>query len=303
MCENVEDGSVDGCIFWTDENGIRWCKDVYNFYGGGAGSLWYVSMEASTESPAFNGDSSDDVYVDGGEVWSYYHANSAVFEDGARSFSFTARGGGGYRHGDGLRQSFDGADHAIYWCDEAGMLWCRDRYGVYGGGQGAEYYSVDGGGVWYGDGEEWVEFSEDALEFIRCTTARKLRGKTTRRDAHMRRAGWSSSSTLRLQSSCRGGIASGAQNDGGDGKADGGRLAEDDEPWENQRSVLRKAGGAGGTGEQGAKKADYADMYGGGEGAAQIASVKAEEARVNAAFDRSLRSAPAPFWPELPLRL
>ena len=166
-----EDGIVDGCIFWTDERGVRWCKDVHDFYGGGAGSLWYVSMVAPCEGPG--GGSAD-------EVWLPYDANSVVpgfiGQDSALGpFTVASRGGGGYRHDDGERQFIDGADDAIYWRDESGVLWCRDRYGVYGGGKGAEYYSTDGGDVWYGDGEEWVEFSKDALEFMSSTTARKMR--------------------------------------------------------------------------------------------------------------------------------
>lgn len=308
-CERLEgeDGIVDGCIFWADEHGIRWCKDVHDFYGGGAGSLWYVSMVAPREGPG--GGSAD-------EVWLRYDANSVVpgfigQEDdafGPKCFTVASRGGGGYRRDDGERQSFDGADGALYWRDESGVLWCRDRYGVYAGGKEADYYSTDGGDVWYGDGEEWVEFSKDALEFMSNTTARKMREKMTSRSTYSR-----PSAFLAPPSSARGalplsklppGVEQVAQGDAGDEKADEGRHEEDCKLWENERSVLRNAGRTGGGGgARATEDTKYAAMYGSGDGASHAARVEAEEARVNALFDRSLRCAPAPFWPELPLRL
>ena len=64
--------------------------------------------------------------------------------------------------------------------------------------------------------------------------------------------------------------------------------------WQNERGVLK--------GHTSVKVDDarYCELYGGQQAAARV---RAEEARLNAAFDRALRLAPAPLWPELPIRL
>jgi len=295
--DGAEDGSQDGCIFWTDEQGVRWCKDVHNFYGGGMGSLSFVARGDSAEGS--EGSGADD-------VWVAYDANATQTTSGDQGgawglFTFAARGGAGYCHDDGGGQCRGGIDQAVYWCDDEGTRWCRDRYGVYGGGEGAEYYSLDGGNVWYGDGEEWVEFSSDALEFMSTTMARKLRAKAARSTYPYRLSELPTASTFsppfqlqRLPSKAGGGVAarSGGGDEGaGDGQQHVGRS------WENERGVLREAGNS-------AKDVEYLALYGGGkDGAGLAGKVKAEEARVNALFDRSLRAAPTPFWPEMPLRL
>jgi len=298
--DRAEDGSEDGCIFWTDEQGVRWCKDVHNFYGGGLGSLSFVARGDPAEGSGGSG---------AADVWVAYDANATQTAAGDQGgawglFTFAARDGAGYRHDDGVGHCRGGIDEAIYWCDDEGTRWCRDRYGFYGGGEGAEYYSLDGGNVWYGDGEEWVEFSSDALEFMRTTMARKLRAKATARSTYPYRLSseFPAASTFAppfrmqpLSSKTGGGMAARSGGVGEEGAGDG--QDHVGKSWENERGVLREAG-------KSAKDVEYETLYGGGkDGAGRAAKVKAEEARVNALFDRSLRAAPTPLWPEMPLRL
>ena len=315
-----EDGSEDGCIFWTDESGIRWCKDVTGVYGASPGSLWYVSQVPSTCS----GDEWKAGDVE--EVWVSYYADSCGgnalegvgqgFEGeqgkGWGRYSLVARGGGGYRCDDVVGVCSDDGDGAIYWRDEGGTLWCRDRYGVHGGGQGAEYFSPDGGSVWYGEGEGWVEFSEDALEYLGTTMARKVRAKAAQRAQQAK--SYSSSfftnatHTHKQRAPYTGAVgdSDSAERGAGQGESDGGQAkvkvdgadtcAPGSAPadWQNERGVLK--------GHTSVKVDDarYCELYGGQQAAARV---RAEEARLNAAFDRALRLAPAPLWPELPIRL
>jgi len=299
-----EDGAEDGCIFWTDAEGIRWSKDVNGFYGGTAGSLSYVSFVACP-----------DEYEAGGagveEVWVSYDTTSAGAAGAAEDwgmggkYTFAARGGAGYRHEDELEVG-GGGDGAIYWRDEEGTAWCRDRRGVYGGGQGAEYHSIDGGSVWYGKGESWVEFTGDALEFIGTTTVRKLQAKSSRSTYSK----YSSSSAYSVSSSFKpppfplaagsSGVVGverkvGPKLDDGAGE-EGARDDGSQHVWENERGVLQAPC-------NNAEDARYVELYGGCKaGMAAAERVKAEEARLNAAFDRAIRSASAPMWPQMPLR-
>ena len=286
---DAEDGSQDGCIFWTDERGVRWCKDVSGFYGGVPGSLFYVCIAppASLEEGG-GGQGSEE------EVWVAYDADllkGGVGDGGGPElgeFTFAARGGSGYRHEEGEEVREGGGDGAIYWRDEQGLLWCRDRLGVYGGGEGEEYYSWDGGSVWYGQGEAWVEFSEDALEFLAATSARKQRAKTVARSVSFKRDPSGADGLFPVRPLSAGGCNS----------ENGSRVSRTGLSWENERGVMdprpRDEGG----------EARYRALYGAGAaGVEAVARVRAEEARLNMAFDRCLAAAAAPLWPEMPLRL
>ena len=197
-------------------------------------------------------------------------------------------------------------DGALYWRDEEGTLWCRDRYGVYGRDVGAEYYSVDGGSVWFGDGDGWVQVSEEALEFVGVTSARKLRAKALSRATNAR-THFLAQSYASHASACTAGAGAGQVKEALE-SADGWACQPS---WDNDRQVLlqskargvvaagAEAGGGGGSGDE----AVYQTLYGSQEA---IARVRAEEARLNAALDRALQAGggkPPPLWPELPLRL
>jgi len=303
--EGAEDGAEDGCIFWTDERSIRWSKDVEGFYGGAAGSLSYVSRVTSADEYG--------VFDEGGEgeeAWVAYDATSVggvgVEEEGGAwgEYTFAARGGAGYRQADGKGVSDGGGDGAIYWRDEEGTVWCRDRYGVYGGGRGAEYHSVDGGSVWYGEGESWVEFTGDALEFIGATSVRKLRANSSRSTYSTYTSHSTSSSAYVVPTSSFKSRPPPAEQDGSSSAVDCGGVDDEEggrgngsHVWENERGVLQVPGSS-------SEDARYVELYGGGEAGGTAAErVKAEEARLNASFDRALRSAPAPMWPQMPLRL
>jgi len=59
--EEFEDGSRDGCIFWTDEGGTRWCKDVEGSYGAPGtvsavrGEEWHVIYVPPQLGPTADG--------------------------------------------------------------------------------------------------------------------------------------------------------------------------------------------------------------------------------------------------------
>ena len=245
---------MDGCIFWTDEAGVRWCKDVNGYYDCAPGSLSYVSLARSSSSLHADAEGADADAGGGEQVWVLYDAETSGAaglpgsqgEDGRGwgEFTFRARGGGGYQHEDGGGKSGSGGDGALYWRDGEGMWWCRDRYGVYGGGAGAEYYSEDGGSVWFGDGDSWVQVSEEALEFVSVTSARKLRAKALSRSTYSRTYSLAKSHASQGPAGTAG---------AGAGPVNEQVLQSEDckgmQPsWENERQVLLQGGAAGGCG-------------------------------------------------------
>jgi hypothetical protein len=182
------------------------------------------------------------------------------------------------------------------------MWWCRDRYGVYGGGAGAEYYSEDGGSVWFGEGDGWVQVSEEALEFVSATSARKLRAKALSRSTYALTHSLAKSHVSQAPAGTAGAGAGPVKEEllqSADGKGM-------QPSWENDRQVLlggAAAAGGAGAGCSSSDEAVYQTLYGSEEA---IARVRAEEARLNAALDRALKAhggMPPPLWPELPLRL
>jgi len=303
---------VDGCIFWTDEAGVRWCKDVNGYYDCAPGSLSYVSLARSSSSVHAGAEGADSDAGGGEQVWVLYDAETSAAaglpgsrgEDGRgwAGFTFRARGGGGYRREDGGGESGSGGDGALYWRDGEGMWWCRDRYGVYGGGAGAEYYSEDGGSVWFGEGDGWVQVSEEALEFVSATSARKLRAKALSRSTYALTHSLAKSHVSQAPAGTAGAGAGPVKEEllqSADGKGM-------QPSWENDRQVLlggAAAAGGAGAGCSSSDEAVYQTLYGSEEA---IARVRAEEARLNAALDRALKAhggMPPPLWPELPLRL
>ena len=92
-------------------------------------------------------------------------------------------------------------------------------------------------------------------------------------------------------------------SDGDEQSEAGGRIEGDGvegkgREWENERGVLNAMR------HESREQLRYRQLYGEGEaGAGLAARVRAEEARLNAAFDAALSVAPAPLWPEMPLRL
>eukprot|EP00961_Rhodomonas_salina_P283716 3834519-Rhodomonas_salina.4 len=59
---SFEDGSTDGCIYWTDEDGSRWCKDVLGSYGAAGtvstvdGDTWHaVHVPVPLHGPTADG--------------------------------------------------------------------------------------------------------------------------------------------------------------------------------------------------------------------------------------------------------